>query len=68
MMHRGGLRIIIMHLNSLGNHPIMDPPLFKRIGDYYFKFDDLLGQGSFSKVYKGHNQRTSNNFLIKVKT
>lgn len=42
----------------------MDPPLFKRIGDYYFKLEDLLGQGSFSKVYKGHNQLTRNNPLI----
>lgn len=30
-------------------------PLFKKIDNYVFRFDDLLGQGNFSKVYKGIN-------------
>jgi len=34
-------------------------PLYKKIDNYVFKFEDLLGQGNFSKVYKGTNEITS---------
>ncbi len=47
-----------MYLSGLGNHPIIDLSLAKNIGDYHFAFADLLGQGSFSKVYRGHNHIT----------
>jgi hypothetical protein len=30
-------------------------PLYKKIDNYVFRFDELLGQGNFSKVYKGIN-------------
>jgi hypothetical protein len=53
-----------MNSISLGNHPMMDPPLYKKISDYIFNFDDLLGEGSFSKVYKGHNEITGTRFEI----
>ena len=29
-----------------------NPPIYKKIQNYIFKFSDLLGQGNFSKVYK----------------
>jgi hypothetical protein len=47
-----------MKWQSLGNHPMMDPPLFKRIGPYVFNLEDILGKGSFSKVYRGRNEQT----------
>lgn len=33
-------------------------PLYKKIDNYVFRFDELLGQGNFSKVYKGVNEVT----------
>ncbi len=30
-------------------------PLYKKIDNYIFKFNDMLGQGNFSKVYRGIN-------------
>lgn len=30
-------------------------PIYKKIDNYVFKFDDMLGQGNFSKVYRGVN-------------
>ena len=30
-------------------------PLFKKIDKYVFSFNDMLGQGNFSKVYKAVN-------------
>jgi hypothetical protein len=35
-------------------------PGVKRIQNYIFKFNDLLGKGNFSSVYKGSNELTSN--------
>jgi len=39
------------HLNQEGT--------FKKIQNYIFNFNDLLGKGNFSKVYKAHNEVTS---------
>lgn len=36
-----------------------EQPIFKQIQNYVFKFSDLIGQGNFSKVYKGKNKLTS---------
>ena len=47
-----------MNWSSLGNHPVMDPPLYKKIGAYHFNLDDVLGKGNFSTVYKGKHQST----------
>ncbi len=33
-------------------------PLSKKIDNYVFKFQDLLGQGNFSKVYKAQHIHT----------
>lgn len=30
-------------------------PMFKKIDNYVFNLDDMLGQGNFSKVYRGMN-------------
>lgn len=38
-------------------------PGVKRIQNYIFKFNDLLGKGNFSSVYKGSNELTSNFYL-----
>ena len=32
---------------------------YKKIQNYIFNFNDLLGKGNFSKVYKAHNEVTS---------
>lgn len=40
----------------LGNN---GQPLCKKIDNYVFKFSDVLGQGNFSKVYKGTHEVTS---------
>lgn len=34
-------------------------PIFKKIDNYVFNFDEMLGQGNFSKVYRGRNEITS---------
>ncbi len=39
--------------------PVANQPLYKRIDNYVFNFDDMLGQGNFSKVYRGRHQITS---------
>ena len=31
---------------------------YKKIQNYIFNFNDLLGQGNFSKVYKAHHEQT----------
>jgi len=31
----------------------------KKIQNYIFNFNDQIGQGNFSKVYKAHNEVTS---------
>ena len=36
-----------------------NPPIYKKIQNYIFKFSDLLGQGNFSKVYKASKENTS---------
>ena len=36
----------------------------KKISNYIFRFEDKIGQGNFSKVYKGFNQLTSKQFFI----
>jgi hypothetical protein len=40
----------------------------KKIQNYIFNFNDLLGQGNFSKVYKARNEVTSMNFNIYMKS
>jgi len=30
-------------------------PQYKKIDNYIYKFSDMLGQGNFSKVYRGVN-------------
>lgn len=32
---------------------------YKKIQNYIFNFNDLLGKGNFSKVYKAHHEITS---------
>lgn len=32
---------------------------YKKIDNYIYKFTDMLGQGNFSKVYRGVNEITS---------
>ena len=39
---------------------------FKKIQNYIFNFNDQLGQGNFSKVYKGHNEVTGTFHGIQV--
>ena len=36
----------------------------KKISNYIFRFEDKIGQGNFSKVYKGFHQFTSKQFSI----
>jgi hypothetical protein len=36
---------------------------YKKVHIYLFDFDLMLGKGSFSKVYKGINLNTSNEFF-----
>lgn len=38
----------------------------KKISNYIFRFDDKIGQGNFSKVYKGFHQLTSNSPIIQL--
>ena len=33
--------------------------IIKKISNYIFRFDDKIGEGNFSKVYKGYHQVTS---------
>jgi hypothetical protein len=35
------------------------PPNYKKIQNYMFDLNDILGAGNFSKVYKAVNQTTS---------
>ena len=37
-----------------------------KISNYIFRFDDKIGQGNFSKVYKGFHQLTSNSPIIQL--
>lgn len=46
------------------NTGVQNQPLCKKIDNYVFRFDDLLGQGNFSKVYKGVNEITSKNIVM----
>ena len=55
-----------MDRSALGNHPLMDPPLYKRIGNYCFNLEDVIGKGNFSTVYKGRHQITREIVAIKV--
>ena len=32
---------------------------YKKIDNYIYKYSDMLGQGNFSKVYRGVNELTS---------
>jgi len=45
-----------------------DPPIYKKIQNYIFKFSDLLGQGNFSKVYRAHHEITSSSKLNQMKS
>ena len=47
-----------MNWSSVGNHPVMDPPLYKKIGDFSFSLEDVLGKGNFSTVFKGKHRST----------
>jgi hypothetical protein len=38
--------------------------LTKKISNYIFQFEDKIGQGNFSKVYKGYHQLTSKQFCF----
>lgn len=38
----------------------------KKVRDYIFKFNDVVGKGSFSTVYRGHHQTTHKPVAIKV--
>lgn len=42
------------------NQPVS---ITKKISNYIFRFEDKIGQGNFSKVYKGFHQLTSTLFL-----
>ena len=39
-------------------------PLCKKIDNYVFRFTEILGQGNFSKVYRGTHEPTSNHLVI----
>jgi hypothetical protein len=39
----------------------------KKIQNYIFNFNDLLGQGNFSKVYRAHNEITSTRVVTQRK-
>ena len=39
-------------------------PNYKKIQNYVFDLNDILGAGNFSKVYKAMNQTTSISYLI----
>lgn len=36
----------------------------KKISNYIFRFEDKIGQGNFSKVYKGYHQLSSKYLYI----
>ncbi len=38
----------------------------KKVKDYIFSLNDVLGKGSFSTVYKGYHQETLQTVAIKV--
>lgn len=44
-----------------------ETPIYKKIQNYIFKFSDLLGQGNFSKVYRAHQEITSNRPLTQMR-
>ena len=49
------------HRNSQSGSNGIDPNqniTTKKIQDYIYNFNDLLGQGNFSKVYKGVHEKT----------
>jgi predicted Ser/Thr protein kinase len=39
-------------------------PIYKKIDNYVFNFEEVLGQGNFSKVYKGRKEDTSKAMMI----
>jgi hypothetical protein len=54
--------------NKLDNSNFAAPENYqittKKIQNYIYNYNDLLGQGNFSKVYKGINKDNSNILLI----
>ena len=38
----------------------------KKIQNYYFRLDDILGKGSFSTVYRGVEEQTQEVVAVKV--
>jgi len=38
----------------------------KKVHNYVFKLNEVLGKGNFSTVYKGHNELNSKNELIQT--
>lgn len=51
----------------MGSEAQGNAPLCKKIDNYVFKFSDLLGQGNFSKVYRGTHELTSNPLITQMK-
>jgi hypothetical protein len=52
---------------SASSAPPDPQPECKKIQDYVYRFNDQLGTGNFSKVFKGHHQPTSKDWLIQTK-
>ena len=42
-------------------------PNYKKIQNYVFDLNDMLGAGNFSKVYKAVNQTSSTSHFIQTK-
>lgn len=59
-MHLGESTVMVMPVPSNPNTALIT----KKISNYIFKFEDKIGQGNFSKVYKGYHQVTSIFLLI----
>jgi hypothetical protein len=58
--------LVLPPLNPLLNtkiEPRLMKDTYKKVHIYLFDFDLMLGKGSFSKVYKGINLNTSNEFF-----
>jgi hypothetical protein len=57
---------LIIHISisyMLSSQP-PNQPIYKKIDNYVFNFEEVLGQGNFSKVYKGRKEDTSKAMMI----